>query len=141
LKSVSLSSEKIPVDLLAPYSSAEGKPEHSSHGHDNDADHDSGHDAAHDHEADHDADNDHEATHDHDADHAHDGDHDAEHAEEHGDIEAIYEFTCSDVSKLNSLGVNLFAQFPSLEEIEVQLVSDKGQRSFELTKSGNTIEW
>jgi hypothetical protein len=105
VKSVSLSSEKLPPELLAPYAGEEGEEHHD------------------DQQA---------------ADHHHD-DGDAE--EEHGDIDADYEFVCADVSKLTSIGVNLFSKFASLEEVEAQVISDKGQNSFELTSNENLLEW
>ena len=136
VKSVSLSSEKIPAELFGQYASKE----EPGHGHEAEAGH--GHDHGHDHgdEAGHG----HDHGHDHgdEAGHGHDHGHEGEEAgAEHGDLEAAYVFECADAAKLTGLEIGLFGVFPSLLEVEARVVSDKGQSAQELTPSGNLLKW
>ena len=64
-----------------------------------------------------------------------------EHADEdaHADFDANYVFQCKQPAALSSIEVRLFKLFPGTEEIEVQLLSDKGQRALELTPSQPSI--
>jgi hypothetical protein len=115
-QSVALSSGNLPAELLAPYAAPpEGEGghghEHGDHGH---GDHGHGEEAGHDHD---------------DGDHA------------HADLEIAVEFKCSNVSALSGLSVGLFEAFPSLEDLDVQIVSPKGQASAELGRSNTELKW
>lgn len=61
--------------------------------------------------------------------------HEAENEKGHGDFGAIYEFTCATPDALKDIEVKLFVLFPSLEEVDVQAVTAKGQWAKELTPS------
>ena len=96
---------------------------------------------AHDHEAhsDHDDHSKGEA-HDHD-NHAHakhdDDEHD-EHAHEdeagHTEFHADYALSCADPSAIRDITFAYFAQFPNAQELDVQLISDKGAKGFEVER-------
>lgn len=70
--------------------------------------------------------------------HAPDGD---EHGEAHGDLDMEVSFVCSNPEKLNSLRVDLFRVFPNLREVEVQMVTPKGQSAAELIPESNMLRW
>lgn len=82
-------------------------------------------------EADHD-DHAHEEEHAHE-EHDHE-DHADEAAETHSEFHASYSLTCTDMAALTSLEFSAFTQFANMEEIEVTLISDKGQQSFEVER-------
>ncbi len=65
-------------------------------------------------------------------DHAH---HDAdEHkGETHSDFKAVYRFSCQNPDKLDTIEVRLFEQFPGIEEIDVQILTETKQTAVELT--------
>jgi hypothetical protein len=74
--------------------------------------------------------------------HGHEEEHGKEgHADEdaHADFDANYVFHCKQPSALHSIEVRLFKLFPGTEEVEVQLLSDKGQRALELTPAKPSI--
>lgn len=88
-----------------------------------------------------DAEHDHEADHDHDdAEHDHDDD-EADHEHGHADLDAEFSFRCQNTAQLNSLEVQLFKAFPSLQEVEVQLLSPKGQAAAELDPTNLKLTW
>jgi hypothetical protein len=59
----------------------------------------------------------------------------------HADLDVEISFLCRHPEKLNSVTVNLFSAFPSLREVEVQMVTPKGQKAAEATPSSNIIRW
>ncbi|MEO9899647.1 DUF2796 domain-containing protein [Nisaea sp.] len=68
----------------------------------------------------------------------HDHDHDkksseAEHDEEHMEFHVSYHFSCEDTAKISGFSFPFFKQFPNSEELEVQIVSPKGQFQFEVS--------
>ncbi|WP_323795601.1 DUF2796 domain-containing protein [Nisaea sp.] len=69
-----------------------------------------------------------EDDHDHDkkTDHA---DHDGEHMEFH----VSYRFACNDTAKITGFSFPFFKHFPQSEELDVQIVSSKGQFQFEVS--------
>ena len=79
-----------------------------------------------------------EAHHEHDE---HDG-HDAHDGHDgHGDLDASFTFACAKPEALKSLDVQLFKAWPSLHEVEVQLVTPSGQKGAELTSKKPTLTW
>ncbi|MEN0106286.1 MAG: DUF2796 domain-containing protein [Pseudomonas sp.] len=83
---------------------------------------------------DHDHDHDHGDDHDHD-DHAkgEDGD-EHEHEHHHSEIHASYQLTCAQPAALTSLDLApLFKRFPSLHQVQAQLIGPNGQQGAELT--------
>jgi hypothetical protein len=61
--------------------------------------------------------------------------------ESHADLDVEISFLCRHPEKLNSVTVNLFSVFPNLREVEVQLVTPKGQKAAEATPTSNRIRW
>ena len=68
---------------------------------------------------------DHEGMEDHDADHD-------EHHPEHADVRMSYRFDCQSPAHLNFLELGLFAQFPLTRDVDVQIITDRGQTQLEL---------
>lgn len=63
-----------------------------------------------------------------------------EHEEHHhADVDASYELQCD--STVSGIDVKLFAQAPSLQEIEVQWIADVGQGMREITPSSPSVRW
>ena len=97
--------------------------------------HEEGHDDHHgDEERAHDDHEDHD-----DRDHAdgHDEDHHGEHAdhegeEGHTEFHAEYAFTCSDPAAVDEISFTYFSLFPNAEELDIQMISDKGAKGFEI---------
>lgn len=69
----------------------------------------------------------------HGHDDAHSGeDHDGDSV--HSEFEATYHFECQNPGSLKAIDVLLFVHFPGFEEIEVQMLTPKGQTAVELTQ-------
>ncbi|MDR2612680.1 MAG: DUF2796 domain-containing protein [Deltaproteobacteria bacterium] len=72
-----------------------------------------------------------------------DGDHEHAEGEVHSDLEAEFVFACpsiaSEVATLDASG--LFKAFPNLQDLDVQLVSPKGQTGAELSPSSTSLAW
>ena len=79
----------------------------------------------HDHHSD-DADHDHHDDHGHDGDDDHHDDHDHDHEEGHSEINATYEWACSDAAKLDTLDLRFADGFSGVEKIEVQILTSAG---------------
>ena len=76
----------------------------------------------------------------HDYDHDHDHKHDHDHDHAHSDVLVDYHYECQHPEHLQSVTVNLFETFPSLHEIEGQLITPSGQKGQTLTAEQNTIQ-
>lgn len=102
--------------------------DHSEHGHDDHAEHKDEDHAEHGHDdhAEH-KDEDH-------AEHGH-GDHD-DHAdaEIHSEFRAEYALSCAAPEKIDQIAFKYFEQFANARELEVQLISDKGTKGFEIER-------
>ena len=88
-----------------------------------------------DHKDDHKHD-DHKHGHDKHDDHAKHDDHDDE---AHNEFHVEYEFHCTDVAKLETIGVTIFDAFPDSEEVDATVLTAKGQRAAELDKNNTVI--
>lgn len=68
-------------------------------------------------------------------------DEDTHHHEEetHGDFSAHYRFHCARMSRLDSIVIGIFKQFPGTGIIKVQSISNRGQQSMELNPEHNTL--
>lgn len=111
---------------------------HEEHGHKKHDDHHDDHKEDHKDEHHHDHHAKHKEQHDHHKDEHH-GEH-AHHEETHSEFEAEYHFECDNIASLNNISVSLFKSFSSLEEVEAQVVTSKGQRLVELDHDNVTIE-
>ena len=70
----------------------------------------------------------------------HDDDHgDEDKHERHSEFEATYQFECQKPDKLSQIEVMLFRDFPGIEHIEVQLLTETKQTAVELTAKKNKI--
>lgn len=72
------------------------------------------------------------------AEHHHDGGDEEEH-EGHSEIAIEYTFTCKDGMVPQSIKVSAFKQFPSLNEVNAQVVVDAGQTARNLTPKDDVI--
>lgn len=78
-----------------------------------------------------------EADHDHDDD-AKDGAH--EHHQDHSEIHAHYQFTCTTPTALGNLDLTqVFKTFPATQKIQVQLIGPSGQQGVEATATAATL--
>jgi Protein of unknown function (DUF2796) len=66
-----------------------------------------------------------------------------EHEEEpsHADLDGEFIFTCNHPENMRDLQVNLFKIFPNLHQLNVEVVSAKGQTAAKLTPENNQISW
>ena len=103
--------------------------DHDEHDHD-DHDHDHDHDESVAHEDGHDE-NDHDE-HDHE-------DHEGHGASHHSNLLASYEWSCGDVSQLNSLALSIASHFGSVETVNVQVLTPSGVFADELPGSTESI--
>lgn len=60
--------------------------------------------------------------------------------ESHSDFTGHYSFRCAEISRLVSIGIGIFKQFPGTEVIEVQSISKQGQQKRELAPDHNILE-
>lgn len=100
-----------------------GEDDHDEHGDDHKDEH------ADDHKDEHDD--------DHKDDHA--DDHKDEHADEegeegHNEFHAEYALTCADPSAIDAIEFVYFERFPNAAELDIQLISDKGAKGFEVER-------
>ena len=70
-----------------------------------------------------------------------DKEHKAGDEDSHADFDVSYLFSCSQPDLLHSLTVGLFKLFPATEELEVQLISDRGQKRTHLTPSNPHLKF
>jgi hypothetical protein len=61
--------------------------------------------------------------------------------EEHADLEATFSFRCEVPSALKDIDVKMFAAFPNLHTLNVQLVTPKGQSGATLVPSQHKLSW
>lgn len=98
----------------------------------------------HEEHKDHEHDDDHEEHaegEDHDEDHADDHDeHDHEDEASHTEFEAEYALTCDSPEKLTSLAFTYFQTFPNAEELDIQLITEKGAFAFEADRANPTVD-
>ena len=67
--------------------------------------------------------------------------HDHGEEESHSEFKVTYQFACSDVGSLETMTVNLFNQFTSLEEVDVQQVGPGGQKKAELDAGSSVVKF
>ena len=58
---------------------------------------------------------------------------------EHADLDASYEFNCGQPGELRSLDVGLFAAYPRIQRIDVQVAGPKGQSKVTLRRPARTV--
>ena len=82
---------------------------------------------------------DHKDEHDDDHKDDHADDHKDEHADEegeegHNEFHAEYALTCADPSAIDAIESVYFERFPNAAELDIQLISDKGAKGFEVER-------
>ena len=87
---------------------------------------------------DHDGHDDHKDHH-HKDDHKDDHHKDGHQAAAHNEYHAEYVFTCTDIARLDTIGVTIFDAFPTTEEVEATVLTAKGQRAAELDRNNTVI--
>ena len=60
--------------------------------------------------------------------------------DEHADLEASYEFTCTQPDALRTLDVGLFDAYKRTQRIEVQVVGPKGQAKVTLRRPARKVQ-
>lgn len=116
-----------------------GEDDHDEHGDDHKDEHADDHkDEHHDNHKDEHAD-DHKDEHDDDHKDEHADDHKDEHADEegeegHNEFHAEYALTCADSSAIDAIEFVYFERFPNAAELDIQLISDKGAKGFEVER-------
>ncbi len=81
----------------------------------------------------------HEAEH-HEEHAEHEAEHDEHKDENHSEFQAKYAFECTQVNALKRIKTNLFTLFPSLQKIQAQIVTERGQTAHSLSASQPDIE-
>ena len=61
-------------------------------------------------------------------------------AEDHADLDADYEFTCAKPAELRNLQLGLFAAYPRLQRIDVQVAGPQGQSKLTLKRPTQTLK-
>ncbi|MBF0470249.1 MAG: DUF2796 domain-containing protein [Gammaproteobacteria bacterium] len=78
----------------------------------------------------------------HEDKHGHEDEHEGEEAsEKHADFDVSYQFRCEQPEQLNTLTAAWFTHFPATEELAVQMITDRGQKSFHLTPSSSSHDF
>lgn len=118
--------------VTAAAASLEGEDDHDDHHGEHKGEHKEDHaDHAEKHDDDHadhaDAEKD---DHDHDKDHADHADEGAE--ESHTEFHAEYTLACVDPSAIDVITFAYFERFPNAQELDIQMISDKGAKGFEV---------
>ncbi len=60
--------------------------------------------------------------------------------EGHAEFHVHWEFTCTDMNAITPLQTKIFSQFPNMEEIDIEAISEKGQTAIELEKGAVEID-
>jgi len=63
----------------------------------------------------------------------------ADEDEEHMEFHVSYQFSCKDTAKIAGFSFPFFKQFPNSEELDVQIVTSKGQFQFEVNPGEPTL--
>lgn len=59
----------------------------------------------------------------------------------HAELEAVMVYQCANPAALNGMEVRLFQAFPQLKRVRADVVSDRGQRSANLTAQQRNLSW
>lgn len=106
---------------------------HDDHAHDHD-------DHADDHANEHDDHDDHEDHADGHEDHDDGHDDHAAHEASHSEFQAEYLLDCTDPTAIDRIEFAFFATFPNAQEVEVQMISDKGAQVFEVVRDAPVLD-
>lgn len=81
----------------------------------------------------------HDEHHGEDEEHA-EGEHAEEEGAEHTEFHAEYLLTCTDPSAIDRIEFAFFETFPNAQEVEVQMISDKGSQGFEVERDAPVLD-
>ena len=59
---------------------------------------------------------------------------------EHSGFRGVYSFVCSSPSRLTSMTFDYFKEFPNAQELDITIVSPKGQSSFEVKRDKPSLD-
>jgi hypothetical protein len=59
----------------------------------------------------------------------------------HADLDGEFIFACNHPESIRDLQVNLFKAFPNLHQLNVEVVSTRGQTAAKLTPENNQVSW
>ena len=108
----------------------EDKHGHKDHHDEDHADHKDEHEDHADHKDEH-AEHEHE---EHGDEHANHADHAEEEGKGHTEFHAEYMLNCSDPAAIDTIEFAYFSQFPNAQELDIQMISDKGAKGFEVER-------
>jgi hypothetical protein len=74
----------------------------------------------------------------HEAEARHDEEHDGA---EHSEVHAEYELTCEAVSVIDSIRFDYFDTFPGAESLQVNIVTEQGQSTYQVTRDDPVIRF
>ncbi|MGO9544822.1 MAG: DUF2796 domain-containing protein [Rhodomicrobium sp.] len=63
-----------------------------------------------------------------------------EEGEHHSEFHAEYTLQCSSLSRLTSMNFEYFNAFPGAQELDITLISPKGQSSFEVKRDSSSLD-
>lgn len=88
----------------------------------------------------------HEDEHEHEADHDH-HDHDAKAVDEHeegehhhSEFHVEYSLACQSISRLTSMTFDYFNEFAGAQELDINVITPKGQSSYEVTRASPRLD-
>ena len=83
-----------------------------------------------------------EGEHHEEADHDEGEEHEAEaeHAAEHNEFHAEYQLACASPDELGTIRFGYFEAFPNAMEVEVNVITEKGQSSFEVERDAPILD-
>ena len=83
-----------------------------------------------------------EGEHDEEAGHAEGEEHEAEaeHEAEHNEFHAEYQLACASPDELGTIRLGYFEAFPNAMEVEVNVITEKGQSSFEVERDAPILD-
>jgi len=69
-----------------------------------------------------------------------DAHHEGHESEEHADIQLSYRFDCQSPAQLKAVDLVLFQQFPLVQDVDAQIITDQGQTQIELNPAHTRID-
>jgi Protein of unknown function (DUF2796) len=82
----------------------------------------------------------HHAQEHHDEAHDEAEEHDAGHEAEHNEFHVEYQLACAEPDELGMIRFGYFEAFPNAMEVEVNVITEKGQSSFEVERQAPTLD-
>ncbi|MDH5425658.1 MAG: DUF2796 domain-containing protein [Gammaproteobacteria bacterium] len=67
--------------------------------------------------------------------------HEGKAAEQHAGFSSEYDYQCANLPALKQIRLKLFERFPATHKLDVQMITDKGQKAFELDRDHPLISF